>query len=208
MGSQLGDGRGYLLGIYVNRCFMFSHIIALFLNINLNPIIGKYFSEDRVKQEFHQKTPYSGYVVWWYLHILNNNWCSFSYKWNFNIYVLNSFILPCAHMWTVCMWRSKDNLRELALSLCHLGPGDRTQVVGLTASASSFGSISLAHTWKSFNIVFATEQHSFVRSEDVCAVGLLRSTLGFWQAGLQGNFSSFSDELPRNASGNWEASLW
>lgn len=30
-----------------------------------------------------------------------------------------------------------------------------------------------------FNIVFATEQHSFVRSEDVCAVGLLRSTLGF-----------------------------
>lgn len=52
------------------------------------------------------------------------------------------------------MWRSKDNLRELALSLCHVGSGDRTQVVGLTASASSFGSLSLAHTWKSLTLYF------------------------------------------------------
>lgn len=52
------------------------------------------------------------------------------------------------------MWWSKDNLRELALSLCHVGSGDRTQVVGLTASASSFGSLSLAHTWKSLTLYF------------------------------------------------------
>lgn len=69
MGSQLGDRRDYLLGIYVNRCFMFSHIIALFLNINLNPIIGKYFSEDRVKTRIPSKDS----IFWVYSVVISSH---------------------------------------------------------------------------------------------------------------------------------------